>query len=338
MESSEEQSNSVKIQFRSKKKNKCLRIKRNSSDSEDEKEENMSTLLEDAKELRKLRKRQNGVSAVGLALGKKLSNEEELIVDDPFKLKTGGFIDMKAMNRRGRTGTEELDAVNLGSVFSAETNRRDEDADMMKYIEEELHKIKGKSLPPSKIEALTKSYNYQKKKANGNAHESDGSVGGDGPLKTDNVLFEVPEHLRQPVTKKSEEMLSNQMLSGIPEVDLGIEERIRNIEATEEAKLQVLRERMKKKEQSMSFVPTNMAVNFVQHNRFNIDDDQPKLKKRKDAVPVDKNSPPKIMAPKEFLKLKQMMKKKQQMISILKNSRNNSNASKLFFTKKSYEE
>ncbi|GIY40638.1 telomere length and silencing protein 1 homolog [Caerostris darwini] len=278
MESSEEQSNSVKIQFRSKKKNKCLRIKRNSSDSEDEKEENMTTLLEDAKELRKLRKRQNGVSAVGLALGKKLSNEEELIVDDPFKLKTGGFIDMKAMNRRGRTGTEELDAVNLGSVFSAETNRRDEDADMMKYIEEELHKIKGKSLPPSKIEAL--------------------------PLKTDNVLFEVPEHLRQPVTKKSEEMLSNQMLSGIPEVDLGIEERIRNIEATEEAKLQVLRERMKKKEQSMSFVPTNMAVNFVQHNRFNIDDDQPKLKKRKDAVPVDKNSPPKIMAPKGIPKVK----------------------------------
>ncbi|GIY40637.1 telomere length and silencing protein 1 homolog [Caerostris darwini] len=296
MESSEEQSNSVKIQFRSKKKNKCLRIKRNSSDSEDEKEENMTTLLEDAKELRKLRKRQNGVSAVGLALGKKLSNEEELIVDDPFKLKTGGFIDMKAMNRRGRTGTEELDAVNLGSVFSAETNRRDEDADMMKYIEEELHKIKGKSLPPSKIEAL--------KKANGNAHESDGSVGSDGPLKTDNVLFEVPEHLRQPVTKKSEEMLSNQMLSGIPEVDLGIEERIRNIEATEEAKLQVLRERMKKKEQSMSFVPTNMAVNFVQHNRFNIDDDQPKLKKRKDAVPVDKNSPPKIMAPKGIPKVK----------------------------------
>lgn len=43
------------------------------------------------------------------------------------------------------------------------------------------------------------------------------------PLKTDDVLFEVPEHLRKSTTKKSEEMLSNQMLSGIPEVDLGIE-------------------------------------------------------------------------------------------------------------------
>ncbi|GFR06392.1 telomere length and silencing protein 1 homolog [Trichonephila clavata] len=298
MDSSEDNSNLVQIKFRPTKKNKCLRTKRQSSGSEDEKEEDsMSSLLEDAKELRKLRKRPNGVSAIGLALGKKLSNEEELIANDPFKLKTGGFIDMKALNRRGKSGAEELDAVNLGSVFSAETNRRDEDADMMKYIEEELQKRKG-NLSSSKLEAL--------KKAGGSAHESDDSVGSEGPLKADNVLFEVPEHLRQPTTKKSEEMLSNQMLSGIPEVDLGIEERIRNIEATEEAKLQVLRERMKKKEKSMSFVPTNMAVNFVQHNRFNIDDaDQPKLKKgRKELSSVDKNSPPKIIAPKGIPKTK----------------------------------
>lgn len=37
------------------------------------------------------------------------------------------------------------------------------------------------------------------------------------------ALQAVPEHLRQNSSIKSEEMLSNQMLSGIPEVDLGIE-------------------------------------------------------------------------------------------------------------------
>lgn len=37
------------------------------------------------------------------------------------------------------------------------------------------------------------------------------------------ALQAVPEHLRLSSTHKSEEMLSNQMLSGIPEVDLGIE-------------------------------------------------------------------------------------------------------------------
>lgn len=58
-----------------------------------------------------------------------------------------------------------------------------------------------------------------------------------------------------------------QMLSGIPEVDLGLEAKIRNIEATEEAKQRLLRESMMKKERPSEFVPKNMAVNFVQHNR-----------------------------------------------------------------------
>lgn len=57
------------------------------------------------------------------------------------------------------------------------------------------------------------------------------------------------------------------MLSGIPEVDLGIEAKIRNIEATEEAKLRLLWEKQNKKDGPSQFVPTNMAVNFVQHNR-----------------------------------------------------------------------
>jgi len=43
--------------------------------------------------------------------------------------------------------------------------------------------------------------------------------------------------------------------------------KIRNIEATEEAKLKLLWERHRKKDGPSQFVPTNMAVNFVQHNR-----------------------------------------------------------------------
>ena len=66
----------------------------------------------------------------------------------------------------------------------------------------------------------------------------------------------------------SEEMLSNQMLSGIPEVDLGIEAKIRNIEATEEAKQAVLEEQRNKKSRGPTeMVPTNMAVNFMLHSR-----------------------------------------------------------------------
>ena len=37
------------------------------------------------------------------------------------------------------------------------------------------------------------------------------------------ALMSLPEYLRKSGSNRSEEMLSNQMLSGIPEVDLGIE-------------------------------------------------------------------------------------------------------------------
>jgi hypothetical protein len=95
---------------------------------------------------------------------------------------------------------------------------------------------------------------------------------------------------------RSEEMLSNQMLSGIPEVDLGIDAKIKNIEATEEAKMKLLWERHNKKDTPSQFVPTNMAVNFVQHNRFNMESDSNKKRKvekveevKTDANVIDEN-------------------------------------------------
>lgn len=81
------------------------------------------------------------------------------------------------------------------------------------------------------------------------------------------ALLSLPEHLRVSSSNRSEEMLSNQMLNGIPEVDLGIEVKIRNIEATEAAKEKLVLDQKNKKDTPSHFVPTNMAVNFVQHNR-----------------------------------------------------------------------
>ncbi len=85
----------------------------------------------------------------------------------------------------------------------------------------------------------------------------------------EDALYELPEKLKvKSQLKQSEEMLSNQMLSGIPEVNLGIQAKIRNIEATEEAKMKMIEERRNKKNQGPSImVPTNVAVDFMQHNR-----------------------------------------------------------------------
>ncbi|XP_034025842.1 telomere length and silencing protein 1 homolog isoform X3 [Thalassophryne amazonica] len=222
---------------------KNFRKRKDSSDLEEGEETTTEVRLkvEEAKELQSLRRRQKGVSVSALLVGEKLPPEAELD-NDPFKLKTGGVVDMKKIKDRNRDMTDDETELNLGSSFSAETNRRDEDADMMKYIETELKKKKG----------LEEAEEQKVKVKNAEDH-----------------LYELPENIRVNSAKKTEEMLSNQMLSGIPEVDLGIDAKIKNIIQTEEAKAKLLAEqRNKKKDLSTSFVPTNIAVNYVQHNRF----------------------------------------------------------------------
>lgn len=78
------------------------------------------------------------------------------------------------------------------------------------------------------------------------------------------ALYHVPDHLQVQKKEQSEEMLSNQMLSGIPEVDLGLEwgalelkpvlcgfmsiiisrAKFRNIEETEQAKQEQHKQRL----------------------------------------------------------------------------------------------
>ncbi|XP_064649756.1 splicing factor C9orf78 homolog [Lineus longissimus] len=233
-----------------------------SSDNDSEKEEETRTAVEDMKELQKMRKRPRGVDvATGLNAGvSEPKPEEQGKKVDPFKLKSGGGIISMQDLKKSRGGDKDEDEI-IGTSFAAETNRRDEDADMLTYVEEELKKRKGLN--------------------------TDADAAAQKQKTVDDVLLDCPEHLRSSTGKKTEDMLSNQMLSGIPEVDLGIEAKIKNIESTEEAKQRMIEERRRKKEQEVSdFVPTNMAVNFVQHNRFNIEDSTPLLKK--DETPAAK--------------------------------------------------
>uniref|UniRef100_A0A8C4TE77 Chromosome 9 open reading frame 78 n=1 Tax=Erpetoichthys calabaricus TaxID=27687 RepID=A0A8C4TE77_ERPCA len=222
---------------------KNFRRRRADSDEEDDEQvtQEVRSKLDEAKEVQSLRKKQSGISVAALLVGEKLPLDAE-IENDPFKLKTGGIVDMKMVKDRKRGLNEDETDLNLGTSFSAETNRRDEDADMMKYIETELKKKKGLvELEEQKIKEK----------------------------KAEDLLYELPENINVSSAKKTEEMLSNQMLSGIPEVDLGIDAKIKNIISTEEAKARLLAEqRNKKKDSGTSFVPTNIAVNYVQHNRF----------------------------------------------------------------------
>ncbi|KAJ3664139.1 hypothetical protein Zmor_008331 [Zophobas morio] len=244
------------------KKRKQIRQRKISEDSDNETEE-VSSKLEEMKELQNLRKRPHGVNALGLALGTKISAEDECLSKDPFKIKSGGMVNMQALKSGRVKQVDDAYDTGIGTQFSVETNKRDEDEEMMRFIEEELSKKKRK------IEAEELGEDRKNKSAYTSPEEA--------------ALRAVPDHLRESSTKRSEEMLSNQMLNGIPEVDLGIEAKIKNIEATEEAKLRLLWEKQNKKDGPSQFVPTNMAVNFVQHNRFNIDQsDVPKKKNKVD--------------------------------------------------------
>lgn len=263
-------SQSDKISFKQLKR-KPIRKRRESSSEDSEGENKMNTAdilsrLEETKEIQKLRQRPKGVSVIGLAVGQKVSIEEELTCKDPYKIKSGGMVNMKALKSGKVKQVDDAYDTGIGTQFSAETNKRDEDEEMMKYIDEELAKRKG-------------SEDSEKDATDPNKYLSPEEA----------ALQSLPDHLRQSSTHRSEEMLSNQMLSGIPEVDLGIEAKIKNIEATEDAKLRLLWERRNKQDGPSQFVPTNMAVNFVQHNRFNIDTDPPKRKK----PPVEEKPEPK---------------------------------------------
>lgn len=135
------------------------------------------------------------LSAAALLVGEKVQ-EETTLVDDPFQMATGVMVDMKKLKEQGKDKVSEEEDLHLGTSFAAETNRRDEDADMMKYIETGLKKRKG-------------IVEQEEQKAK--------------PKNAEDCPYELPENIRVSSAKKTEEMLSNQMLSGIPEVDLGIE-------------------------------------------------------------------------------------------------------------------
>lgn len=214
------------------------------------------SLMEDTRELQRLRKRPRGVSVASLIVGKTIPAIVEK-TSDPFKMETGGLVEMKAVKK--------ADTINIGNQFASETNERDEDADMMKYIEEELKKRKGD-------EVATEEEPRQLS------------------MKNEDLLMQIlPKHLKQAATSKSEEMLSNQMLAGIPEVDLGIDERIRNIEATEEAKMRMLRDRVRSTPAEESMAPVNFSVNFAQQQearRPRINRDQQQQHHREPGQPL----------------------------------------------------
>lgn len=135
----------VEVKFKPKKKrNLRQRIKQDEDESDDE--DYILAKLEEAKEIQKLRERPNGVSIIALATGLKPTIEEEITCKDPFKVKAGGMVNMQALKSGKVKQVDDAYDTGIGTQFSAETNKRDEDEEMMKYIDDQLAKRKGNFL------------------------------------------------------------------------------------------------------------------------------------------------------------------------------------------------
>lgn len=115
-------------------------------------------------------------------------------------------ITKKQQQQRMRS-TKDLSAIN--DNFARETNTRDEDTEMQRYIEEQLTRMQQeKSL-----------LNNPSTTGNDELQAVFATL-----KKPEDTLFHVSKHLiTDHSTQASEEMLSEQMLSGIPEVDIGVE-------------------------------------------------------------------------------------------------------------------
>jgi hypothetical protein len=215
------------------------------TDTEELGESNLSVKekIEELKFLQKQRERTSGIDVYSLAIGEssELNNAKNLstlIENDPWKIKTGGLVDMKVVKEK--RGNDIVKSMN--SNFAKETNQRDEDAEMQKFIEEQLSIKKEAERAAAAAKAAAELALSDPNSLLTSQVSELSTLSSSVKIfkRPEDALFDVPAYLIENRSKnKSEESMSEQMLSGIPEVDLGVDERIRNIEDTERAKQKV---------------------------------------------------------------------------------------------------
>ncbi|KAL0580735.1 hypothetical protein V5O48_001293 [Marasmius crinis-equi] len=175
--------------------------------NEGEEDEEKNLPIADLIELRKLRKSRQGIDVAKLNKGE-------------VKKKRKKPVDEEEEEEQEETQQQKSRKAVRANNFTQQTNALDVDKHMMAYIEENL-KIRSKP-----------------------KEESDGKS---KPLDPQEALYQVPERwkVEQKKAAADDGSITNSMamLTAIPEVDLGMDTRLKNIEETEKAKRVVAEER-----------------------------------------------------------------------------------------------
>ncbi|KAK8588164.1 hypothetical protein V6N13_087111 [Hibiscus sabdariffa] len=181
-------------------------------------EEDRRLALEEVKFLQKQRERKSGIPAIPTVL-------------------TGGVI-AKVTEKSDADGEKE--ELVLQDTFAQETAVLVEDPNMIKYVEQELAKKRGRNMNEK------------------NEVEND-------LTRAEDELYKIPEHLK--VKKRNSEESSTQWTTGIAEVQLPIEYKLRNIEETEAAKKLLQEKRFMGRAKSEVNIPSSYSADYFQRGR-----------------------------------------------------------------------
>lgn len=195
-----------------------------SNNVEDEREE-IESQIQNILEAQRVRQRRNGMDAVECAVGKELAKEFYRLDEDPFRMRGGRML--RLTDHQQAALNASIIEADIKEQFKKETLLRDEHEEMRRYVESRL----------KKEQLFEKTRNIDE----GSDEQQPDSKRAKFMAPEDEILFNAAERVKKYTSKRSEELLSNQMLVGIPEVDLGIEIRMKNIEQTEQKKVEMLK-------------------------------------------------------------------------------------------------
>ncbi|OVA16585.1 Hepatocellular carcinoma-associated antigen 59 [Macleaya cordata] len=193
--------------------------------------------LEEVKFLQKQRERKSGIPAIPI-------------------VQTANVAPKQSEKNEGDGEKEELV---LQDTFAQETAVMVEDPNMLKYVEQELAKKRGKQ-----IDATNQVENDLK--------------------RAEDELYVIPEHLK--VKKRNSEESSTQWTTGIAEIQLPIEFKLRNIEETEAAKKLLQEKRLVGRTKTELSIPSSYSADYFQRGR----DYAEKLRREHPELYKDKSS------------------------------------------------
>ncbi|KAL0431160.1 UNVERIFIED_CONTAM: protein COP1 SUPPRESSOR 2 [Sesamum radiatum] len=202
------------------------------AEDEDEDHERRSALaLEEVKFLQRQREKKLGIPALITSVSSASAGA------GVTHSSTGGLV--RNVNDKSEGDVEKDDLV-LQDTFAQETAVMVEDPNMLRYVEQELAKKKGKNIDVE------------------NQVESD-------VKRAEDELYKIPEHLK--VKRRSSQENSTQWTTGIAEVQLPIEFKLRNIEETEAAKKLLQEKRFVGRAKAESSIPSSFSADFFQHGK-----------------------------------------------------------------------